>query len=544
MSDDAPLPAGMVLQAVVLRIYPTKAQAAQMERIFGARRKVWNELLDLQNRRTDRGEKLLGQVALDQEITKLKARPDLHWLNEAPSDALQRVSKNLCAAFKRYFDVRAKIKAGQLPRPKPKKPRKDGRPDFWPTFKPRRADGGYYVSNTRFDVFDSRSRPEPPPADGRPRWVDLTKIGKMPFRSGRAAPMGEQKKGEDGKFHGSFFLPHGGTVRNGTVRLRGGKWYFVMQFTGPPPRRLGQPSVDVIGLDVGTGEDTFVVRSDTRDGETATIRHKARKPFKNAERRLARLQRKHRKRSVRERAEREAAGPDAPKPRRSNRGRHLDRQIARLHARIANVRRDCQHVASARVIAKAEQPAYQDMSVKAMMRSRRRGKAKSTADAGMGELHRQVEYKAEWYRGVEPHKVDRWHRTSGVCPSSGWVTPVKLDEKIRRWFCEPCGVWHDRDEAAAKVIAKAAASSREVGPVRSDPTKRVEILNRGLGDQERGGVGEARSPRAVPEGIGGEPPHPFVPVGARRRRRRGGPAAQPEADLASGLSPPPGPGLP
>jgi hypothetical protein len=263
VSRTAPLLPGHVLQAVVLRLYPSDEQAKEMERVLGARRKVWNELLDLQNQRVDRGEKLLGQSALDKELTKLKARPDLAWLNDAPSDALQRVTRSdLPFAFKRFFDTWAKIKAGLLPRPRPRKPRKDGRPDFWPTFKKRQNDGSYHVSNTRFDVFDTRSCPDAKPDDGRPRWVDLTKIGKMAFRSGRPAPMFTVREGEDGVER--CFTAQGGTVQGAKVRLRGANWYLAIQFTGPPPRRFKQPSVDVIGLDVGHGEDTFVVRSDSR----------------------------------------------------------------------------------------------------------------------------------------------------------------------------------------------------------------------------------------------------------------------------------------
>jgi len=110
----------LVKQALVLRLYPSREQGVQMRRVLAARRKAWNELLDLQNKRMDRGEKRLGRFALDKELTALKARPEFRWLHEVPAVSLQRVCVDLTDAFKRFFERKAKQKAsGVRPRSGP-----------------------------------------------------------------------------------------------------------------------------------------------------------------------------------------------------------------------------------------------------------------------------------------------------------------------------------------------------------------------------------------------------------------------------------------
>ena len=88
--------------------------------------------------------------------------------------------------------------------------------------------------------------------------------------------------------------------------------------------------------------------------------------------------------------------------------------------------------------------------------------AKSFADAGIGEMLRQLRYKAEW-AGREYREMPTFDRSTGVCPECGWVGP-RLPLAMREWRCDGCGAMHDRDTAAAKVIFL-----RAVPPVRREP---------------------------------------------------------------------------
>ena len=108
----------------------------------------------------------------------------------------------------------------------------------------------------------------------------------------------------------------------------------------------------------------------------------------------------------------------------------------------------------------------------------------SFADASLGELLRMLRYKAEWAArswAVYP----RFKRSTGVCPDCDLVGP-KLSLSVRTWTCEGCGVVHDRDTAAGRVILAGATVARAAGvvPVRRD----VPARRRKPGAAVRGGV--------------------------------------------------------
>jgi hypothetical protein len=76
--------------------------------------------------------------------------------------------------------------------------------------------------------------------------------------------------------------------------------------------------------------------------------------------------------------------------------------------------------------------------------------AKSIADVGWGELLRQLEYKATWYRRTLI-RIDRFFPSSKRCSVCGHVLD-SLDLDVRQWTCPECGTIHDRDTNAAVNI--------------------------------------------------------------------------------------------
>jgi putative transposase len=76
--------------------------------------------------------------------------------------------------------------------------------------------------------------------------------------------------------------------------------------------------------------------------------------------------------------------------------------------------------------------------------------AKSIADAGWGELVRQLDYKSDW-AGRRLIKIDQWYPSSKTCSGCGHVLQ-KLALSTRSWTCPVCGEKHDRDTNAAKNI--------------------------------------------------------------------------------------------
>ena len=108
-------------------------------------------------------------------------------------------------------------------------------------------------------------------------------------------------------------------------------------------------------------------------------------------------------------------------------------------------------------------PARSRLAIKNMMAgggSRKRGLNRSLADAGLGELFRQLDYKSGWY-GSRLVKADRWFPSSKLCSGCG-VVKAKLHLSERTYECDGCGLTIDRDLNAAVNLARYA--QRETDP--------------------------------------------------------------------------------
>lgn len=123
-------------------------------------------------------------------------------------------------------------------------------------------------------------------------------------------------------------------------------------------------------------------------------------------------------------------------------------KVARIHARIADRRRDHLHKLSTRLIHENQVIAIEDLSVRNMVRNRKLSKAIS--DASWSTFRTMLEYKASWY-GRELVVIDRFYPSSKTCSACGHLQ-AKLPLNIREWECPACGADHDRDVNAAKNI--------------------------------------------------------------------------------------------
>lgn len=130
-------------------------------------------------------------------------------------------------------------------------------------------------------------------------------------------------------------------------------------------------------------------------------------------------------------------------------------KVARIHARIADRRRDLLHKLSTRIIRENQTVVIEDLSVRNMVRNH--SLARAISDAAWSELRRQLEYKADWY-GRTVIAIDRFYPSSKTCSTCGTVAS-KLPLNIRSWTC-PCGAAHDRDvNAAINILAAGLAVS-------------------------------------------------------------------------------------
>ena len=142
----------------------------------------------------------------------------------------------------------------------------------------------------------------------------------------------------------------------------------------------------------------------------------------------------------------------AKKQKGSSNRKKAARKVARLHAKVADKRRDFLHQLSTRLIRENQAIALEDLCVRGMVRNRRL--SRSISDVGWGALRQMLEYKAAWY-GREVIVIDRFHPSSKLCSDCGHLRGA-LPLSVRTWSCPDCGAVHDRDLNAARNVKIAA----------------------------------------------------------------------------------------
>ncbi|MFG2878303.1 RNA-guided endonuclease InsQ/TnpB family protein [Streptomyces sp. NPDC048337] len=120
-------------------------------------------------------------------------------------------------------------------------------------------------------------------------------------------------------------------------------------------------------------------------------------------------------------------------------------RVARIHARIADRRRDHLHKLTTRLVRENQTLVIEDLAVSNMLKNH--SLARAISDAAWRELRRLLEYKTSWY-GRELITVDRWFPSSKLCSACGAVAEA-MPPQVREWTCEHCRTSHDRDGNAA-----------------------------------------------------------------------------------------------
>ncbi|MFD6230069.1 RNA-guided endonuclease TnpB family protein [Streptomyces sp. NPDC060232] len=136
-----------------------------------------------------------------------------------------------------------------------------------------------------------------------------------------------------------------------------------------------------------------------------------------------------------------------------NRGKARER-IARLYAKIGDVRRDLLDQFTTRLVRENQVLVVEDLPIINLMRGatgkgrrRKAGLNRSITDAAWGELLRQLQYKCARY-GRTLVVVDRFFPSTRRCSACHSKRP-KMDVSVREWTCAECGTAHDRDTNAA-----------------------------------------------------------------------------------------------
>ncbi|MEU4712401.1 RNA-guided endonuclease TnpB family protein [Micromonospora purpureochromogenes] len=131
-------------------------------------------------------------------------------------------------------------------------------------------------------------------------------------------------------------------------------------------------------------------------------------------------------------------------------------KVARIHARIADRRRDHLHKLTTRLVRENQTVVVEDLSVRNMLRNHRL--ARVISDAAWSDLRRMLEYKAAWY-GRKMIPVDRWYPSSKTCSACRRINTT-LTLGVRAWTCPGREAEHDRDVNAARNILAAGLAER------------------------------------------------------------------------------------
>jgi len=126
-------------------------------------------------------------------------------------------------------------------------------------------------------------------------------------------------------------------------------------------------------------------------------------------------------------------------------------KVARLHAKIHNIRLDFLHKLSTRLIKENDIICIEDLKVSEILHNKKnKNLHKSISDASFYEFKRQLQYKTLWNDKILSI-IDQYYPSSKLCSNCGFkYDDLTLD--IREWECKNCGSIHDRDINAAKNI--------------------------------------------------------------------------------------------
>ncbi|MFF4738125.1 RNA-guided endonuclease InsQ/TnpB family protein [Streptomyces sp. NPDC001262] len=265
-----------------------------------------------------------------------------------------------------------------------------------PRFKSRKdnRESIRFTANARWSVTDS----------GR---LNLPKVGAVKVKWSRALPV----------------TPTSVTV----IKDAAGRYFasFVID-TDPAADAARMPDSDrAVGIDLGLTH--FAVLSDGTKVDSPRFLRRAEKKLKKAQRELSRKQ-------------------------KGSKNRQKARlKVARVHAQVAESRREFHHQLSTQLIRENQAIGVEDLAVKGLARTRL---AKSVHDAGWSQFVHMLEYKAVRY-GRTLVKIGRFEPTSQVCSQCGAKDGPK-PLHVRTWTCATCGAVHDRDHNAAKNVKTAA----------------------------------------------------------------------------------------
>jgi putative transposase len=215
-------------------------------------------------------------------------------------------------------------------------------------------------------------------------------------------------------------LPFGYKPKSVTISRQADKWFisFKIEVESSPTG-----STSAVGVDLGLLRFATLSNGEEID---------APRPYKQLELNLAKLQWRNRNKKL-----------------HSKNAEVAQVKIARLHARIANIRQDFIHKLTTRLAKNHGFIVIEDLNVQGLIAFGHL--AKAVLDSGFYEFRRQLEYKCQLY-GSTLTLADRWFASSRTCFNCG-LEKDKLPLSVRVFECD-CGWKADRDYNASLNLVR------------------------------------------------------------------------------------------
>ena len=236
-----------------------------------------------------------------------------------------------------------------------------------------------------------------------------------------------------------------GKVVGATISRTADRWHVSVQ-VDVGERRKERTSDFTVGVDLGIKASATLSTGEVVEGPKALDRNI---------KKLRRLSRRHSRKEKGSRGRRKSAV-----------------RLARLHARIADVRSDWTHKLSTRLCRENQAVGIEDLNVNGMVHNLKL--ARRIVDEGWGQLRWQLGYKAPMY-GTDVVIHDRWFPSSKTCSGCGVVKDsLPLSERV--FCCDACGLILDRDHNSAINMRPVARGTGELTPVEIAALARASAL--------------------------------------------------------------------
>lgn len=239
-------------------------------------------------------------------------------------------------------------------------------------------------------------------------------------------------------------------ILRSTVSQSSNRWVISFTVERSMKHRQSRMPDAVVGVDLGLARLATLSTGEVFENN---------RPLQAALAGLKRSQRKlDRQRRANNPANYHGDGRVKPGPRSWHKSKRMlltEQRIQRIHARVADLRREQAHQFTTTLTREFGVIGIENLSVSNMIRNRRL--ARHIADVGWGMIASQLEYKTSWSAGSILVTADRFYPSSKTCSQCGSVkAKLNLSERVFTCDAPECDHSIDRDLNAAINLAQLA----------------------------------------------------------------------------------------